>query len=216
MENSHISLKSLLKPCLLLLAIYGALTSSLGHAQTAEHAPGAKPALSYVPPTSSKSSSRATVQPGASRVEIRSTASQMAAGIAAAEAALGPAALAIAEQVHTGVLPCELGAFVTVASDPRAPGYFNMHGRNFRYRMVPVVTSTGAVRLEDYKAGAVWLQLSNKSMLMNQKAGKRVADDCKSPAQSTVARAMKEQPPPGLLDQPINAASALAGGDAPP
>ena len=207
MKNSHNWLSS---PCLPLLALCMAQASNLAQAQTAEGAPGGKP-----PATSSASSGRATVQPGASRVEIRSTASQMAAGIAAAEAALGPAALAIAEQVHTGVLPCELGAFVTVASDPRAPGYFNMHGRNFRYRMVPVVTSTGAVRLEDHKAGAVWLQLANKSMLMNQKAGKRVADECKSPAQLTVAQAMKEQAPPGLLDPPTNPATAVAAGDTP-
>jgi hypothetical protein len=174
--------KSLFTPCIHLVAVCMSLASGLAEAQT----------------------------PGGSRTEIRSTATQIAAGIAAAEAALGPAALAIAQQVHTGVLPCELGASVTVASDPLAPGYFNMHGRNFRYRMAPVVTSTGAVRLEDRKAGAVWLQLSNKSMLMNQKAGKRVADDCKSPAQLTVAQAMKDQPPPGLLDAPSDASAMRA------
>ena len=142
----------------------------------------------------------AKVSPGASRTEIRSTANQMAAGISAAEAALNPIELAIAEQVHTGVLRCELGASVTLANDPKSPGYFNVHGRNFRYRMIPVVTSTGAIRLEDRKAGAVWLQLSNKSMLMNQKVGQRMADECMSPAQLTVAQAMRDRPVPGLLD----------------
>jgi hypothetical protein len=138
----------------------------------------------------------------ASRVEIRSTASQMAAGIAAAEAALDPIELAIAEQVHTGVMPCELGASVTLASDPASPGYFTLQGKNFRFRMVPVVSATGAIRLEDQSAGAVWLQLANKSMLMNQKAGKRMADECMSPAQFIVAQAMKDKPGPGLLDAP--------------
>jgi len=142
----------------------------------------------------------AKVAPGASRTEIRSTANQMAAGISAAEAALNPIELAIAEQVHTGVLRCELGASVTLANDPKSPGYFNVHGRNFRYRMVPVATSTGAIRLEDRKAGAVWLRLSNKSMLMNQKAGQRMADECMSPAQLTVSQAMRDRPVPGLLD----------------
>ena len=141
--------------------------------------------------------------PGASRAEIRNTAKQMAAGIAAAEAALEPAELAIADQVHTGVMPCELGASVTLASDPASPGYFTMQGKNFRFRMIPVATATGAIRLEDRKAGAVWLQLSNKSMLMNQKAGQRIADECMSPAQVAVAQAMKSQPVPGLLDTPI-------------
>jgi hypothetical protein len=139
-------------------------------------------------------------QPSASRVEIRSTANQMAAGITAAELALEPIELAIAQQVHTGVLRCELGASVTLTHDPQSPGYFNVHGKNFRYRMFPVVTSTGAIRLEDRQAGAVWLQLSNKSMLMNQKAGQRMADECMSPAQLTVAQAMRDRPVRGLLD----------------
>lgn len=136
----------------------------------------------------------------ASRTEIKSTANQMAAGIAAAKAALDPTELAIAEQVHTGVLRCDLGASVTLTNDPQSPGYFNVLGKNFRYRMIPVATSTGAIRLEDYKAGAVWLQLPNKSMLMNQKAGQRMADECMSPAQLTVAQAMREKLVPGLLD----------------
>ncbi len=124
----------------------------------------------------------------------------MAAGITAAEAALEPTELAIAEKVHTGVLRCELGASVTLTNDPQSPGYFNVQGKNFRYRMFPVATSTGAIRLEDQKAGAVWLQLSNKSMLMNQKVGQRMADECMSPMQLTVAQAMRDRPAPGLLD----------------
>jgi hypothetical protein len=89
---------------------------------------------------------------------------------------------------------------VTLTHDPLSPGYFNVHGKNFRYRMFPVATTTGAIRLEDRQAGAVWLQLSNKSMLMNQKAGQRMADECMSPAQLTVAQAMKDRPARGLLD----------------
>ena len=145
----------------------------------------------------------------ASRTEIRSTAAQIAAGIAAAEAALEPAELAIAERVHTGVMPCELGASITLSSDPQSPGYFNMQGKNFRFRMIPVSTATGAIRLEDRHAGAVWLQLPNKSMLMNQKAGQRMADGCTSPAQVSVAQAMKDSPPPDLLDAPARASAPV-------
>ncbi len=150
--------------------------------------------------SAAKSASVAKVTPSPSRTDIRSTANQMAAGINAAEVALEPIELAIAQQVHTGVLRCELGASVTLTNDPQSPGYFNVHGKNFRYRMFPVATSTGAIRLEDRQAGAVWLQLSNKSMLMNQKAGQRMADECMSPAQLTVAQAMKDKPARGLLD----------------
>ena len=66
--------------------------------------------------------------------------------------------------------------------------------------MRPVATTTGVVRLEDPKSGAVWLQISNKSMLMNQKLGRRLADECMTPEQTAVALALKKGATPGLLD----------------
>ena len=135
----------------------------------------------------------------------------MAAGIEAAEAALTPDELAIAERVHVGKLPCELGASVTLTADAKAPGYFDVQGKNFKYHMFPVPTTTGTVRLEDRKAGAVWLQLGNKSMLMNQKQGTRLADECMSPAQVAVAENLKLNPPVSVLDAPKpDATTAIA------
>ena len=147
--------------------------------------------------------------PKASRTEIKSTANQMAAGIEAADAALSPGELAIAEQVYVGRLPCELGTFVTITPDPKAPGFFDVQVKNSRFRMFPVESRTGAVRLEDSKSEALWLQLSNKSMLMNRKLGQRMADECMSPAQAAVAEALKKNPAPSLLEPlPAPAASA--------
>ncbi|MDO4970431.1 MAG: hypothetical protein Q4E66_13435, partial [Comamonadaceae bacterium] len=57
-------------------------------------------------------------------------------------------------------------------------------------------------RLEDQRAGATWLQIANKSMLMNQKQGKRMADECMSPEQLQVAEAIKKNPPQSLLEAP--------------
>ena len=113
----------------------------------------------------------------------------------AADAALSPAQLAIAERVHVGQMPCELGSSITLSADPKTPGYFHMQGKSFGYRMAPVVSSTGTIRLEDAKAGTVWLQMATKSMLMNQKQGSRLADGCMSPAQQAAAQAQaaKEQ-----------------------
>ena len=111
--------------------------------------------------------------------------------------------LAIAERVYQGRLPCELGAFVTLTADASAPGYFDLQINKLKYRMFPVISSTGAIRLEDPQAGAVWLQLANKSMLMNQKLGQRLADDCMSPDQAMVAEAMLKNPPPSLLEAPL-------------
>jgi hypothetical protein len=79
--------------------------------------------------------------------------------------------------------------------------------KNQKYRMFPVATSTGAIRLEDRTVGAVWLQLANKSMLMNQKLGQRLADDCKSPDQVVVAEMLKKNPAPSVLESPGGAAA---------
>jgi hypothetical protein len=106
----------------------------------------------------------------------------------------------IAQQIHQGQLPCELGATVRIEADPSQAGAFHVQGKGFKYRMFPVQTSTGTLRLEDKKAGAVWLQLANKSMLMDQKRGRRIVDDCVHPDQLAVAEAMKTNPPPSLFD----------------
>jgi hypothetical protein len=130
----------------------------------------------------------------------------LSTGLAAAPGALNGTdsisqELAIALQIHQGLMPCEMGASVRVQADAAAPGYFHVQGKGFRYRMYPVRTSTGALRLEDKKAGAVWLQLANKSMLMDQKKGRRVADDCANPDQVAYGQDMKTNPPPGLFDK---------------
>ncbi|GAB2481442.1 hypothetical protein GCM10027082_35380 [Comamonas humi] len=157
---------------------------------TAKKAP-AKPAK--------KVSTKAKSNPASSRTQLRSATSQVASGMAAAEAALTPAELAIAEGVYQGHIQCELGATVNISKDSVNPGYFFVEGKGFRYHMSPVATSTGAVRLEDAKQGAMWLQVANKSMLINRKQGQRMADECKSPEQSQFAEAMKNQPATDLL-----------------
>lgn len=141
-------------------------------------------------------------KPSASHTEIKAEAKNLAVAVEAAEAALTPAELAIAERVQVGRLPCELGNSVSLTADPKAPGYFNLQMQHLKYRMFPVATSTGAIRLEDHKAGAVWLQLANKSMLMNHKLGKRLADECMSPVQVAVAEALKKNPAVSVLDAP--------------
>ena len=113
---------------------------------------------------------------------------------------MGVDELAIAERVHLGRLPCELGASVRLEADATQPGYFHVLGKGFHYRMHPVATTTGAIRLEDKKAGAVWLQLANKSMLMDQSKGRRLADECAHPEQMAFAENMKTNPPPVLFD----------------
>ena len=119
-----------------------------------------------------------------------------------------PPASEIAARVQVGKIPCELGAMVDLQADPKAESQFILkHGKD-RFQMRPVATSTGVIRLEDAKSGAVWLQVSNKSMLMNQKLGRRLADECMTPEQAAVAVALKNSSAPGLLDAVAPAAAA--------
>ena len=183
----------------LVVAFFLASSASVSAQTTAETAKAQKPDSTKPAATSVVKTKPAA---GASRTELKSKAKNVAAGIEAAEAALTPDELAIAERVHVGKLPCELGASVTLTADVKAPGYFDVQVKNLKYHMFPVPTTTGTVRLEDRKAGAVWLQLGNKSMLMNQKLGTRLADECMSPAQVAVGENLKLNPPVSVLDAP--------------
>ena len=122
--------------------------------------------------------------------------------------------LEIAKRVYVGVIPCELGASVTITPNEKRPGFFLVQTKTAKFRMHPVEARTGAIRLEDPKGGALWIQLGNKSMLMSQKLGQRLADECMSPAQVTLADELKKNPIPGLLDAPKPAASAATAASA--
>ena len=111
--------------------------------------------------------------------------------------------LEIAKRVYLGTIPCELGASVTITANEKRPGFFTVAvTKGARFNMHPVGSRTGAIRLEDPKGGAMWLHLGNKSMLMSQKLGQRLADECMSPAQVTYADEIKKNPIPGILDAP--------------
>ena len=116
--------------------------------------------------------------------------------------------LETAKKIYVGDLPCELGATVKVTPLKRA-GFFMVSTKNYRFAMHPVESRTGAIRLEDVQRGAMWLQLGNKSMLMSQKLGQRLADECQSPEQVQFAEKLKTNPPPSILD-PVPAAAPAA------
>lgn len=176
---------------------------ALAQAQTAPAKPKASTKAAVAKKTPAKRSTKTVVakaEPTSSRTQLKTAANQVSTGLIAARTALTPEELDIAQRVHVGQIACEMGATVSVAADPDAPGHFHVGGKGFKYHMAPVATTTGAVRLEDHKAGAVWLQIANKSMLMDQKKGQRMADECMSPEQFAVAEAIKKAPPTSLLD----------------
>ena len=97
--------------------------------------------------------------------------------------------------VFTGTMRCELGSAVTVTQDAARPTMYQVsNGKGLTYTMHQVPTTTGVVRLEDRANGATWLQLGNKSMLMDQKRGERVADGCQNPQQVARDRELQQRP----------------------
>jgi hypothetical protein len=108
--------------------------------------------------------------------------------------------LALSSRVAIGTIPCELGQSVSLRPDPDAPGYFHLQLKEQRFHLRPVASATGALRLEDQARGAVWIQLANKSMLMDQRQGRRLADDCASPLQQAYSEHLKRNPAPSLID----------------
>ena len=100
-------------------------------------------------------------------------------------ATLSPEQISTADRVLLGQSQCEFNQAVNVAAVPNQKGWFNVEFKGKSYLMAPEATTTGAVRLEDKKNGMMWLQIANKSMLMNSKIGQRMVDNCVHPSQKS-------------------------------
>jgi hypothetical protein len=102
--------------------------------------------------------------------------------------------------VQTGYLPCELGQSVLFVADPHQPGQFKMQLGPQTLRFRPVVSKTGVLRLEDDSGQFVWIELGHKSMLLDQRSGTRLLDECASPQQVAYGHHLAANPRLGLLD----------------
>lgn len=116
-------------------------------------------------------------KPGSSRQQLKSEAKGLALATETVEQ-ISQAQLDVAARVLTGDADCEFNQKVQVSAVEGHPGLFHVGFKKAVYRMVPQETTTGAVRLEDKKAGVMWLQIPSKSMLMNSKIGQRMVDSC--------------------------------------
>jgi hypothetical protein len=67
---------------------------------------------------------------------------------------------------------------VHVARHPTHAGYVDVRHERTVVTMKPVLSSTGAIRLEDVRGRLLMLQIANKSMLMDTRAGRRLVDGC--------------------------------------
>jgi hypothetical protein len=95
--------------------------------------------------------------------------------------------LAAAKEVLLGESGCEFNQKIQVDANAQHPGYVDMSFNKKKYTMKPVLSPTGALRLEDVRSEALMIQIASKTMLMNQKTGQRLVDNCVHPEQSTVS-----------------------------
>jgi hypothetical protein len=115
---------------------------------------------------------------------------------------------AAAQMTHIGHYDCEFNQAVEVAMNPKYDGYVDVSFGKQKYTMKPVLSSTGALRLEDVKGQTLMLQIAYKSMLMDVKAGRRLVDECVSEKQRMAKQAAAGQPSAGLMDGGPGAAAA--------
>jgi hypothetical protein len=106
---------------------------------------------------------------------------------------------AAASLTHLGDYACEFDQTVNIQMDGGHDGYVAVHHKAQHWTMKPVLSSTGALRLEDVKGRMLMIQIANKSMLMDTQIGQRLVDGCQSAQQREFARTM--EPQAGLLKQ---------------
>jgi hypothetical protein len=115
---------------------------------------------------------------------------------AAAAPAEPPAALAAADgeqlhaasQVYIGRYDCEYGQILTVSRTAGQDGYVDAEIQRRKATFKPVLSRTGAIRLEEVRTGELLLvQIPSKTILMDTKAGRRLVDGCQHDEQKREA-----------------------------
>ncbi len=122
----------------------------------------------------------------------------------AAKAPAGPAPLAeandeqllAAKQAYLGQYECEFKQTVTISPNLKHAGYIDVAYLKNVFTMKPVLSSTGALRLEDVTGRALMVQIANKSMLLDVRAGQRLVDDCVHPEQRAAIEAARSASAP--------------------
>lgn len=75
---------------------------------------------------------------------------------------------------------CELGNSLTLFTHPEDDQHVAMRWKKRVYKLVKVITTTGAQRFENLKTGLVWIGIPAKSMLLDSHKGQQLANECKT------------------------------------
>lgn len=128
-----------------------------------------------------------TAKPPAAKVAKKAVAKPVETGPADASAEQIDAA----EQVYYGIYDCEFKQTVDIEKNTKYAAYVDVKTGKSAWIMKPVLSSTGAIRLEDVKGETLMVQIASKSMLLNVKTAHRIVDDCISPKQRELIEAAK-------------------------
>lgn len=121
-----------------------------------------------------------------------------------------PEQVEAAALVFYGPYDCELGQRIDITPNAKSAGYVDVKFLKSTWLMKPVLSSTGAVRLEDVKGQTLVVQIANKSMLMDVKAGRRLVDECISARQRELIEAAAKLKAQEAAQAAAQAASAAA------
>lgn len=82
---------------------------------------------------------------------------------------------------------CELGNKVTLYTNQGDADHMALRWKKRLHRMTRVGTSTGASRFENTTYGLVWIGIPAKSMLLDSKANRQLANECRNADQNKSA-----------------------------
>ena len=102
-----------------------------------------------------------------------------------------PEQVKAAEMVYYGKYECEFNQTVDIEQSPKYSSYVTVRHGKGEWLMKPVLSSTGAIRLEDMRGETLMVQIATKSMLLNTMTARRIVDDCVSPKQRELVEAAK-------------------------
>jgi hypothetical protein len=83
------------------------------------------------------------------------------------------------DPVQLGLYRCHQGAQIVIKSIAPDQGSIVLQFRGKDHLLFAVDTATGAVRYQDTRSGITWIKIPSKSMLLDSKLGRQLANDCK-------------------------------------
>ena len=125
-------------------------------------------------------------------------------------AAATPEQVDAAERVFYGTYDCEFKQSIDIVASPKYPSYVDVKHGKAEYLMKPVLSSTGAIRLEDVRGDTLMVQIASKSMLLNVKTAQRIVDDCVSPKQRELIEAARAAKAAAVVAAAASAAEAAS------